>query len=319
LAALAGLLCVIGVRLIEVSTLVHLLKTEKLEAVAFLLAAVGTVSGWLMPGLAAALVVHAVARFLRGDEASEQALIVAELKPGVRAVMPADGAHRPHGGVPASAAGWLAHVRHRPTIAQTAYVHPQASVIGHVVLGDNVHIAAGSSVRADEGTPFFIGDNSNIQDGVVLHALKEKHVVVGQEKWAIYVGRNVSMAHDALVHGPCYVGDDTFIGFKAVVHDAVVGRGCFIGIGAVVVGVTVPSERFVPHGHIVDRQDKVDALPLVSQAQHHFNEDVVDVNRGLAAAYRAAVATGRRLPVSTPGSTRPAWDEAWEPASSDGF
>ncbi|MDX2015882.1 MAG: DapH/DapD/GlmU-related protein, partial [Myxococcaceae bacterium] len=193
------------------------------------------------------------------------------------------------------------------------------SVIGQVVLGDHVHIAAGSSVRADEGTPFFIGDNSNVQDGVVLHALKEKHVLVGQEKWAIYVGRNVSMAHDALVHGPCYVGDDTFIGFKAVVHDAVVGRGCFIGIGAVVVGVTVPDGRFVPHGHIVDSADKVDGLPLVSEAQHHFNEDVVDVNRGLAAAYRAAVASGRRLPAASSEPSRRPWDEAWAPTTGDRF
>jgi hypothetical protein len=37
---------------------------------------------------------------------------------------------------------------------------------------------------------------------------------VGGESWAVYVRRNVSMAHDALVHGPCFVGDDTFIGFK---------------------------------------------------------------------------------------------------------
>jgi SulP family sulfate permease len=319
LAALAGLLCVIGVRLIEVSTLLHLLKDDKLEAVAFLLAAAGTVTGHLMAGLGAGLAVHAVARYLRRDAAVEQALIEEELKPGIRAVVPADGAHRPHGDAPASAAGWLSHVRHRPLIPATAYVHPQASVIGQVVLGDHVHIAAGSSVRADEGTPFFIGDNSNVQDGVVLHALKEKHVLVGQEKWAIYVGRNVSMAHDALVHGPCYVGDDTFIGFKAVVHDAVVGRGCFIGIGAVVVGVTVPDGRFVPHGHIVDTADKVDGLPLVSEAQHHFNEDVVDVNRGLAAAYRAAVASGRRLPSATAEPSRRPWDEAWAPATGDRF
>ncbi|MCU0701465.1 MAG: SulP family inorganic anion transporter [Myxococcaceae bacterium] len=319
LAALAGLLCVIGVRLIEVATLLHLVKEDKLEAVAFLLAAAGTVSGHLMAGLGAGLAVHAVARYLRRDADVEQALIADELKPGIRAVVPADGARRPHGDAPASAAAWLSHVRHRPLIPATAFVHPQASVIGQVVLGDNVHIAAGSSVRADEGTPFFIGDNSNVQDGVVLHALKEKHVQVGQEKWAIYVGRNVSMAHDALVHGPCYVGDDTFIGFKAVVHDAVVGRGCFIGIGAVVVGVTVPDGRFVPHGHIVDTADKVDGLPLVSEAQHHFNEDVVDVNRGLAAAYRAAVASGRRLPVASSEPGRRPWDEAWAPATGDRF
>lgn len=320
LAALAGLLCVVGVRLIEVGTLIKLAREEKLEALAFVLSAAGTVSGHLMAGLVAGLLVHAVSRFIHRPAALEQALIAAELKPGIRAVVKKEDAQarRPHAEAPASAAGWLAHVKHRPLIPPTAFVHAQASVIGHVVLGDNVHIAAGSSVRADEGTPFFIGDNTNLQDGVVLHALKEKHVQVGQERWAIFVGRNVSIAHDALVHGPCYVGDDTFIGFKAVVHDAVVGSRCFIGIGAVVVGVTVPDGRFVPHGSIIDSMDRVDGLPLVSEAQHHFNEDVVDVNRGLAAAYRAAVSSGKKPPATAATAHAP-WDEQWTVATGKRF
>ena len=163
--------------------------------------------------------------------------------------------------------------------------------------------------------------------------------MVAGERWAIYLGRNVSVAHDALVHGPCYVGDDTFIGFKAVVHDAVVGRHCFLGIGAIVVGVEVPDGRFVPAGSVIDNQDKVDALPLVVEAHRHFNEDVVDVNRGLAVAYRrhdthgnhnAASAAGvgagssvgsRRLPprpvvLRTTEPRPPSWESAWGRTSS---
>jgi SulP family sulfate permease len=181
---------------------------------------------------------------------------------------------------------WLANIRRPGTAARSAFVHGMANVAGRVVLGSHVHIAAGSSVRADEGTPFYIGSNTNIQDGVVIHALKDKHVIVDGEQWAVWVGRNVSIAHDALVHGPCYVGDDTFIGFKAVVHDAVVGKGCFLGIASVVVGVEVPDGRFVPPGTIVDSKEKANALPPVEEAHKHFNEDVVEVNRGLAAAYR---------------------------------
>jgi SulP family sulfate permease len=199
-------------------------------------------------------------------------------------------------------------------------VHPQATVIGQVVLGENVHIAAGSSVRADEGTPFFIGANSNVQDGAVLHALKQKHVLVDGEKWAIYVGRNVSIAHDALVHGPSYVGDDTFIGFKAVVHDTVLGAHCSVGIAAVVVGVEVPDGRFVPPGSIIDTQSKADALPPATAAHAHFNEDVVDVNRGLAAAYRRMVIAGHPLPTSPGASDAPStFDERWERPSFERF
>lgn len=180
---------------------------------------------------------------------------------------------------------WIAHLRARARLSPSAYVHDKASVIGDVVLGDHVNVAASASVRADEGAPFFIGSSSNIQDGVVIHALKDRYVEVGGEEWAVYVGKNVSMAHDALVHGPCYIGDHTFIGFKAVVHDAVIGERCFIGIGAVVVGVNIPDGKFVPHGQIIDSPAKVKDLPPVSEAHGEFNDDVVEVNRGLAAAY----------------------------------
>lgn len=243
----------------------------------------------------------------------------------VRAVLHKDraAARRPMHTVPISSERlkWIAQIRQRARIAPSAFVHDKASVIGKVVLGDHVHIAATSSVRADEGSPFFIGSNSNIQDGVVIHALKDRYVKVGGEDWAVYVGKNVSMAHNALIHGPCYIGDDTFIGFKAVVHDAVIGEHCFVGIGAVVVGVEIPAGKFVPHGQIVDTADKVKALPPVSEAQAEFNEDVVEVNRGLAAAYHSSGATSVEAKARPrPAVTRPASaaESGWDaPVNSD--
>jgi SulP family sulfate permease len=287
LAALAGLLCVIGTRLIEVGTFVHLVRTERLEALAFAVTLAGTVSGHLMVGLGAGLAIHAAGRWMapRAQEGLDPVL----KQRGIRAVLSAgqhDDARRPAiFEPPPDATEWFANIRARPTIPHTAFVHRQAAVIGNVVLGEDVHIAAGSSVRADEGSPFFIGAHSNVQDGVVIHALKGRRVRVGSEEWAVYVGREVSMAHDALVHGPCYIGDHTFIGFKAVVHDSVVGSHCYIGIGAVVVGVEIPDGRYVPHGFIVDTAEKAAGLPMATDTHHEFNEDVVDVNRGLASAY----------------------------------
>lgn len=303
LAALSGLLCVVGMRLIEVGTLVHLLKSARVEALAFVVTAAGTLTGHLMAGLVAGLVIaglgHLLSRRHERPAPRPQA-------PGVRAVLDRHKAEarRPAIFEPAPAHhNWLQHVRERAQVAASAFVHGQASVIGKVVLGEHVHIAAGSSVRADEGTPFFIGANTNIQDGVVIHALKERKVVVGGEDWAVFIGRNVSVAHDALVHGPCFIGDDTFVGFKAVVHDSIVGAHCYIGIGAVVVGVEVPDGKYVPHGTIVDSADAVDALPDVTEAHREFNEDVVDVNRGLARAYNTVASNGPRA-LPAPASTR---------------
>ncbi len=325
LAALAGLLCVIGVRLVDVGLFIELLRHQKVEALAFLVTAAGTISGHLMMGLAGGLVIHAVNYFLFHRHERKAASAAAKkpvLPNGLRAVLSKEHARarQVHTDLTGNAAEWMPHVRSTPVIPSTAFVHPQAAVIGQVVLGENVHIAAGSSVRADEGTPFFIGANTNLQDGVVIHALKQKHVQVDGEKWAVFVGRNVSIAHDALVHGPCYVGDDTFVGFKAVVHDSVVGRGCFVGIAAVVVGVEVADGRFVPHGTIVDTQDKADALGEATAAHRHFNEDVVDVNRGLAAAYRRLLDAGHPAPrLTSAAGEPPTWDERWSRPTNDRF
>ena len=326
LAALAGLLCVIGWRLIEVKTLVHLYKEHKLEALAFVVAMAGTASGHLMSGLALALAIHFVNRWLNRHARAELKQLEDNKSKGIRAVLLKEKAQARRPGhmevMPSESRKWLGQIRERPLAAASAFVHPAATVIGRVVLGEHVHIAADTSVRADEGSPFHIGANTNIQDGVIMHALKDKRVLVAGEPWAIYVGKNVSVAHDALVHGPCYIGDETFVGFKAVVHDSVVGAHCFIGIGAVVVGVEIPDGRFVPHGRIVDSADAVAALPLVSEVQKEFNEDVVEVNRGLAVAYHrharegelAALAVTRSLDADLVEA--PVWDVKWPVSSS---
>ncbi len=238
LAALAGLLCVVGVRLIEVRSLLELARTERWQAAAFVVTAAGTVTGHLMTGLVLGLAISAADRYLRKGAQGEGVSKHPHLRAVVATTPHELPAHPPVGD--GALQKWLSNIRAKVRKASSSYVHEQANVVGRIVMGDHVHVAAGSSVRADEGAPFFIGANTNIQDGVVIHALKDKYVRVGEEDWAVYVGQSVSLAHDALVHGPCYVGDHSFVGFKAVVHDSVVGPRCFIGIGAVVVGVEIP-------------------------------------------------------------------------------
>ncbi len=325
-AALAGLLIVIAIRLVEVRELVHLAKTDVAGALAFVVASVGTLSGHLMLGLVGGLVVHHVSAYLRRLDPTTTPRVLREAgsqgqEHGVRATLGRAQAlaRRPlgrgHGPVPETAK-WLSQIQGRGLRARSSFVHEQASVVGRVFMGDNVHIAAGSSVRADEGTPFFIGANTNLQDGVTLHALKDKTVNVAGEAWAIYIGQDVSVAHNALVHGPCYVGDRTFIGFKSIVHDSVVGSDCFIGHGATVVGVEIPDGRHVPSGRIVDSAEAVAKLPLATAQQHEFNEDVVYVNIGLAEAYQKD-----RISPAQPGmsvqvrkDSLASWESSWVPA-----
>ena len=108
-----------------------------------------------------------------------------------------------------------------PDVNPTAYVHPLASVIGSVYLGKRVMVSPCSSIRGDEGTPIYIGDNSNIQDCCVVHALETSEggqevgknlYEVNGKKYAVYIGKKVSLAHQSQVHGPAVVGNDVFVG-----------------------------------------------------------------------------------------------------------
>ncbi|MDD1744456.1 MAG: carbonic anhydrase [Candidatus Methanoperedens sp.] len=186
-----------------------------------------------------------------------------------------------------------------PQIDSTAYIHPQASVIGAVSIGKNVMVSPQASVRGDEGMPIYIGDNSNVQDGVVIHALEtadeehnpvEKNLVeVGGKKYAVYIGNRVSLAHQSQVHGPASIGDDTFVGMQAFVFKSKVGNNVVLEPGVRIVGVTIPDGRYVPLGMIVSNQSVADNLPVITEDYVfvNLNKGVVYVNTNLAAGYNS--------------------------------
>ena len=122
-----------------------------------------------------------------------------------------------------------------PKIDETAYIHSFSNIIGDVTISPNVIIAPGTSIRADEGTPFFIGENTNIQDGVVIHGLEQGRVVGDdQQEYSVWVGDNACITHMALIHGPAYIGDECFIGFRSTVFNARVGAGGIVMMHALI-------------------------------------------------------------------------------------
>lgn len=173
-----------------------------------------------------------------------------------------------------------------PTIDKTAFISPFTSVIGDVTVKKNVYVAPLVSIRADEGTPFYIGSNTNLQDGVILHGLLNRYVRVDDHEYSIFIDKEVSVAHGALIHGPCYIGRKVFVGFKAIIYNAYVGSGSFIGYNAVVTnGVHVAKKRFVPPGAYIDSQKKADALPRVPTDAKEFAREVQRVNHEFPASY----------------------------------
>ena len=114
-----------------------------------------------------------------------------------------------------------------PQIDESAYVHSFSNIIGDVWVGANVLVAPGTSIRADEGSPFAIGEGTNIQDGVVIHGLEEGRVVGEDRKhYSVWIGEDTCITHMALIHGPCYIGNNCFIGFRSTVFNARVGDDC---------------------------------------------------------------------------------------------
>lgn len=185
-----------------------------------------------------------------------------------------------------------------PTIHETAYVHSFSNLIGDVRVGPNVLIAPGTSIRADEGTPFYIGESTNIQDGVVIHGLEEGRVIGDDgNQYSVWIGKNASIAHMALIHGPAYVGDDCFIGFRSTVFNARVGNGCIVMMHVLIQDVEIPAGKYVPSGAVITTQQQADRLPDVQAEDAKFASHVVGINNALRAGYHCAADVACIIPI----------------------
>jgi len=176
-----------------------------------------------------------------------------------------------------------------PKIHETAYVHSFSNIIGDVRVGSKVHIAPGTSIRADEGTPFYIGESTNIQDGVVIHGLEQGRVTGDDgNSYSVWVGENTSLTHMSLIHGPAYVGDNCFIGFRSTVFNARVGNGCIVMMHVLIQDVEIPAGKYIPSGAVITNQQQADRLPDVQDSDVKFATHVIGVNDALRTGYRCA-------------------------------
>lgn len=177
----------------------------------------------------------------------------------------------------------------QPRIHETAYVHSFSNIIGDVSIGADVLIAPGTSIRADEGSPFYVGEGTNIQDGVVIHGLEQGRVIGDDQKhYSVWIGKDTSITHMALIHGPAYVGDDCFIGFRSTVFNSRIGDGCIVMMHALIQDVEIPPGRYVPSGSVITTQQQADRLPEVESVDVKFAHHVVGINDALRSGYRCA-------------------------------
>jgi phenylacetic acid degradation protein len=127
-----------------------------------------------------------------------------------------------------------------PVVDPSAFVHPQAVLVGDVIVGPGCYVGPGASLRGDFGR-VIMGRGSNVQDGCIMHSFPSK---------------------DALIE------EDAHIGHGAVLHGCTVRRGALVGIGAILMDDVVVEEEafvgaasFVRAGFVVPRRTLVTGIP----------------------------------------------------------
>jgi len=124
----------------------------------------------------------------------------------------------------------------RPHIAESAFVHPEATLIGGVTIGEGCYVGPGAVLRGDWGD-IVVGDGSNIQENCIIHAAPDKVATLGP---ASHVG------HGSIIHGAA-LGEHVLVGMGAILDEKVtVGDSCIIGAACFVPrGTSIPPRKVV--------------------------------------------------------------------------
>ena len=119
----------------------------------------------------------------------------------------------------------------KPTIDDSAFVAETADIIGDVTIEKNASIWYKAVLRGDD-SKIIIGENSNVQDGTIVHCGYDEPVIIG---------KNVTIGHAAIIHG-CKIGDNSLIGMGSTILDnAEIGEFTMVGAGSLVTGKKFPS------------------------------------------------------------------------------
>ena len=150
----------------------------------------------------------------------------------------------------------------RPVIHPSAFIAPNATVLGDVTVGENSSLFFGAVVRS-ELVPIVIGKDTNIQDNCVLHTDRGLPMTVGS---------GATIGHGAILHS-CTVGDNTLIGMGAIIlNGAVIGENCIVAAGAL-----VPQNMVIPPRSLV--------MGSPAKIRREVTEEEIAANRLSAEGY----------------------------------
>lgn len=178
------------------------------------------------------------------------------------------------------------HYSSYPRFKGDVFVGPNTIVIGDVTVQGPVFLGFNNVIRADYGSPFYIGPRTSIHDQCLVHGQPKQYVTVGAYQWSVHIDGDVSILHGSSVHGPCRIGKNTFVGQNVSIFDAIIKPNCVILHGANITGgVTIPEGRFVAPGQNIYKQEHADALPEVPGEYMSTNAETVNGYMELLYAY----------------------------------
>tara|TARA_Y100001970_G_C14110999_1_gene790855 strand:- start:804 stop:1307 length:504 start_codon:yes stop_codon:yes gene_type:complete len=151
-----------------------------------------------------------------------------------------------------------------PDVHEDAWVAPNATVVGKVKLERNSSIWFNAVLRGDI-EPITIGENSNIQDGSVLHT---------DPGYPLTVGKGVTVGHMVMLHG-CKISDDTLIGIGSIIlNNAKIGKNCIVGANTLITeNKTIPDNSLVvgSPGRVLRNLTKEEIKAILENAKHYVN------------------------------------------------
>ena len=169
-----------------------------------------------------------------------------------------------------------------PQIDPSALIDPSAQIIGNVKIDADVFVGPLTVIRADQRgedgkvAPIQIDREVSIQDGVIIHSDPGASVIIGPK---------TSIAHGAVVHGPCTIGEECFIAVRASLYKVTMENHVWVGIGAVAKLVTLQSFTRIPAGAVIRDRFEVLSLRLISDKEREYMEEVWAANSRLRMDY----------------------------------
>ena len=169
-----------------------------------------------------------------------------------------------------------------PQIDPSALIDPSAQIIGNVKIAKDVFVGPMAVIRADQRgengkvAAIDIGEEVDIQDGVIIHSDPGASVIIGPR---------TSVAHGAVVHGPCTIGEECFIALRATLYKVTIEDHVWIGIGAIAKLVTLHSFTRVPAGAVIRDRPEVMSLRLITDKERKYMEGVWAANSRLRMDY----------------------------------